>query len=174
MIKYNHNLQAILSRVLGNIGFKDLASPPVDETAAAPKDIALLGFFRVASAFIRELETAEVDIRDKLVVVDFNPRVFQRLPRHGVKVVYGDISNPDTLHHAGIDAAKIVVCTIPDEILVGTSNTRLIDRIKHIAPQARIIVTAESPSRALRLYQAGAATFTCPTSWRPNTCCRWW
>ena len=156
MIKYNHNLQAILSRVLGKIGFKDLASPPVDESAAAAKDIALLGFFRVASAFVRELETAEVDIRDKIVVVDFNPWVFQRLPRHGVKVVYGDISNPDTLHHAGIDAAKIVVCTIPDEILVGTSNLRLIDRIKHIAPQARIIVTAESPSRALMLYQAGA------------------
>jgi Kef-type K+ transport system membrane component KefB/voltage-gated potassium channel Kch len=156
MIKYNHNLQAILSRGLGKIGFRDLASPPADESAAAPKDIALLGFFRVASAFIREMETAEVDIRDKLVVVDFNPRVFQRLPRHGVKVVYGDISNPDTLHHAGIDAAKIVVCTIPDEILVGTSNLRLIDRIRHIAPQARIIVTAESPSRALMLYQAGA------------------
>jgi Kef-type K+ transport system membrane component KefB len=156
MIKYNHNLQGLLSKVLGHIGFKDLESAPADELAAAPKDIAFLGFFRVASALVREIEDAEVDIKDKIVVVDFNPRVFHRLPRHGIKVIYGDISNPDTLHHAGIGGAKIVVSTIPDEILVGTNNFRLIKQMKRIAPEARIIVTAENPNRALALYKAGA------------------
>jgi Kef-type K+ transport system membrane component KefB len=156
MIKYNHNLQGFLSRVVEHIGFKDIKSAPTDDLAAAPKDIAFLGFYRVASAFIREIEDAGIEIQDKIVVVDFNPRVFQRLPRHGIKVVYGDVSNPETLHHAGIDGAKIVLSTIPDEILVGTSNLRLIDRMKKIAPQARIIVTAASPSRALTLYEAGA------------------
>jgi Kef-type K+ transport system membrane component KefB/Trk K+ transport system NAD-binding subunit len=156
MIKYNHNLQGFLSRVVDLIGFKDIKSAPTDDLAAAPKDIALLGFYRVASAFIREIEDAEVDIKDKIVVVDFNPRVFQRLPRHGIKVVYGDVSNPETLHHAGIGGAKIVLSTIPDEILVGTNNLRLIDWMKKIAPQARIIVTAASPSQALALYEAGA------------------
>jgi Kef-type K+ transport system membrane component KefB len=156
MIKYNHNLQGLLSRVVEHMGFKDIRSAPTDDLAAAPKDIALLGFYRVASAFIREIEDAGVDIKDKIVVVDFNPRVFQRLPRHGIKVVYGDVSNPETLHHAGIGRAKIVLSTIPDEILVGTNNLRLIDRMKKIAPEARIIVTAASPSRALTLYEAGA------------------
>jgi len=156
MITYNHNLQGFLSRVVGHIGFKDIKSAPTDDLTAAPKDIAFLGFYRVASAFIREIEESQVDIKDKIVVVDFNPRVFQRLPRHGIKVVYGDVSNPETLHHAGIGGAKIVLSTIPDEILVGTNNLRLIDRMKKIAPQARIIVTAASPSRALTLYEAGA------------------
>jgi Kef-type K+ transport system membrane component KefB len=156
MIKYNHNLQGFLSRVVGRIGFKDIESDPREDLAAAPKDIAFLGFYRVASACIREIEEAQVDIKDKIVVVDFNPKVFQRLPRHGIKVVYGDVSNPETLHHAGIGGAKIVLSTIPDEILVGTNNLRLINRIKKIAPQARIIVTATSPSHALKLYEAGA------------------
>jgi Kef-type K+ transport system membrane component KefB len=156
MINYNHNIQGFLSKALGYIGFKDIKSAPTDDLIAAPKDIALLGFYRVASAFIREIEDAGVEIKDKIVVVDFNPRVFQRLPRRGIKVVYGDISNPETLHHAGIGGAKIVLSTIPDEILVGTNNLRLIDRMKKIAPQARIIVTAASPSRALTLYEAGA------------------
>ena len=75
--------------------------------AAPPKDIALLGLFRVASAFIREIETVAVDLKDKIVVVDFNPRVLRKLPRHGInKVVYGDISNLETLHHAGISEAR--------------------------------------------------------------------
>jgi len=156
MIKYNQSLQALLGRGLALIGFKDLKEALADEAAEGHKDIAILGFFRVASAFIQEIEDAEVDLKDRLLVVDFNPRVLQRLPRHGVKVVYGDINNPETLHHAGLDEAKIVISTIPDEILVGTDNLRLLDRIKKIAPEARIIATAESPSRALALYHAGA------------------
>ena len=157
MIKYNQQLQAFLSKVLARVGFKDLKSAAGGRAGRAPpKDIALLGFFRVASAFIREIEDAAVDLKDKIVVVDFNPQVLRRLPRHGIKVVYGDISNPETLHHAGIGEAKIVISTISDEILVGTNNLRLIDQMKKIAPEARIIVTAESPSRALELYNAGA------------------
>jgi len=161
MIKYNHNLQAILSRALGYVGFRDLSSEVPDQDEVH-KDIAILGFFRVASAFIQEIEDAALDIIDRIVVVDFNPRVLQRLPRHGIKVVYGDISNPETLHHAHIEAARIVISTVPDEILVGTDNLKLINRIKKIAPEARIIATAETPARALALYQAGADYVSLP------------
>ncbi len=45
---------------------------------------------------------------------------------------------------------------MPDEILVGTSNARLITVVKTHFPQARIVVTAETPVRALALYEAGA------------------
>ena len=155
MIKYNQQIQGFLSRALEYIGFRDLHSEAT-EPQAAPKDIAILGFFRVASALIQEIEDAAAEIKDRMVVVDFNPTVFHRLPLHGVKVFYGDISNPETLHHAGIEAAKLVISTISDEILVGTSNLRLIDQIKKIAPQAKMIVTAESSSKAVALYQAGA------------------
>jgi Kef-type K+ transport system membrane component KefB len=155
MIKYSHHLQGFLSRGLAVIGFKDLESAPPDE-GEAHKDLALLGFFRVASAFLQEIEDAAAELKDRMVVVDFNPGVLRQLPRHGVKVVYGDISNPETLHHAAIEEAEIVISTIADEILLGTSNLKLIDQIKKIAPRARIIVTAESPSRALALYEAGA------------------
>jgi Kef-type K+ transport system membrane component KefB len=156
MIKYNQPLQAFLSRGLPYIGFKDLKGAAPDEAAEVTKDIAILGFFRVASAFIQEIEDAEADLKDRLVVVDLNPGVLERLPRHGVKVVYGDISNPETLHHAGLDAAKVVISTIPDDILVGTDNLKLIGRIRKMAPEARIIVTAAGPVRALELYNAGA------------------
>jgi Kef-type K+ transport system membrane component KefB/Trk K+ transport system NAD-binding subunit len=155
MIKYNQHIQGFLSTALSHVGFRDLGGEAAGPEAA-PKDIAILGFFRVASALIQEIENTGVNIKDRMVVVDFNPRVFYRLPLHGVKVVYGDISNPETLHHAGINGAKIVLSTISDEILVGTNNSRLIDQIKKIAPEAKIIVTAESPSRAAALYRAGA------------------
>jgi Kef-type K+ transport system membrane component KefB/voltage-gated potassium channel Kch len=155
MIKYNHEIQGFLSTALSSIGFRDLRSVAT-EPEVAPKDIAILGFFRVASALLQEIEDLGVEIKDRMVVVDFNPGVFSRLPLHGVKVCYGDISNPETLHHAGIEKAKIVISTISDEILVGTNNLKLINQIKKIAPQAKMIATAESPARAATLYCAGA------------------
>jgi Kef-type K+ transport system membrane component KefB/voltage-gated potassium channel Kch len=156
MIKYNQQLQGFLSTIIQRVGFRDLKSAVADDPAEPPKEIALLGFFRVASAFIGEIEDEELKLKGKIVVVDFNPQVLRRLPRHGIKVVYGDVSNPETLQHAGIDDAKIVISTIPDELLVGTDNLGIIDQIQKIAPEARIIVTAETPGRALALYDAGA------------------
>lgn len=156
MIKYSQPLQSFLSPILTAIGFKDLREAPEEQPAKAAREIAILGFFRVASALVREIEETGANIKDKLVVVDFNPRVLRRLPEHGIKVVYGDISNPETLHHAGIDQAKVVLSTIPNEILVGTNNLRVINQVREIAPQARIVVTAGSPAQALALYEAGA------------------
>jgi voltage-gated potassium channel Kch len=110
----------------------------------------------VASAFLDEMENLKPHLKEKLVVVDFNPEVFRGLRARGIKVIYGDISNEQTLHHANIEESKVVISTITDDILVGTSNLRLINQIKHLCPQAHIVVTAGSPSQALKLYTAGA------------------
>jgi Kef-type K+ transport system membrane component KefB/voltage-gated potassium channel Kch len=156
MIKWSHPLQKFLSQVLKKIGFKDIQDAPRDEVTEAPKDVALLGFFRTASAFLRELQELSPELQERLLVVDFNPEVHRKLEAQGVKVVYGDISHFDTLHHAGLEEAKVVLSTIPDSILVGTGNLKLIKHIKGLSPQAKIVVTAESPGAALKLYQEGA------------------
>lgn len=156
MIKSSHQLQTFLSRIVEKLGFRTIRGQVAEDTHEAPKDIALLGFFRVASAFLGEIEETHPEIKDKIAVVDFNPVVYSGLRARGVKVVYGDISNLQTLHHAGIEEARLVISTITDDILVGTSNLRLIDQIKVICPHAQVVVTAESPSRALELYRAGA------------------
>ena len=156
MIKYNQSLQKVLSRVAELFGFKPVAGQLPETPDEEPKDIALLGFFRVASAFIAEIEEIRPELKSKLVVVDFNPQVYQGLVDRQVKVVYGDISNNQTLHHAGLEHAKIAVSTITDDILVGTDNLKLISEIKSLCPHAKIVVTAQSNSRARELYQAGA------------------
>jgi Kef-type K+ transport system membrane component KefB len=156
MIQYSHQLQHWLSRGLSRLGLRDIGGPREKEVEAEPKDIAFLGFFRAASAFLGELERSQPGVKDRLLVVDFNPRVFQKLQQAGVKVVYGDISNPETLRYAGLNQAKVIVSTVPDEILVGTSNLNLVTIIRTHFPQAKIVVTAETPARALPLYEAGA------------------
>ena len=156
MIKWSHPLQKFLGRVLPKIGLKDIQDAPREEAPEAPKDVALLGFYRTASAFLKEIQNLSPELQERLLVVDLNPEVHRKLQAQGVKVAYGDISHLGTLHHAGLEEAKLVLSTIPDSILVGTNNFKLIKHIKGLSPQARIVVTAESPKAALKLYQEGA------------------
>jgi Trk K+ transport system NAD-binding subunit len=89
-------------------------------------------------------------------VVDYNPVVYQKLQKLGVKVVYGDISHLETLHHAGLEDAKLVLSTIRDDILVGTDNLKIIKLAKSLCPKAKIVVTAQNAKAALQMYQEGA------------------
>ncbi len=161
MIKYNDALQKGAASFLKKIGLKEIQTAEKEEESVPGKGIAILGFFRTASSLLTEIidsstGAGDKSLKDKILVVDFNPEIHESLQSMGVKVVYGDISHPDTLHHAGIHDAKIVISTIPDTILVGTDNLRIIRHIKEISPHAKIIVTAESIERALKMYAEGA------------------
>jgi Kef-type K+ transport system membrane component KefB len=161
MINYSDNIQKILNVVFQKIGFRDIPFSREDAVDMDNREVAILGFHRTASSLIREImdndKTVDTpDLKDKLVVVDFNPEVHGSLQAHGIKAIYGDIGHLDTLHHAGIHHARVVVSTIPDTILVGTDNLRMIRHIRGLCPHAKIIVTAESASRAVKMYAEGA------------------
>jgi voltage-gated potassium channel Kch len=160
MIKYNDALQKWLGAVLKKLGMPDIQSRGGTEDAPSERDIALLGFHRTASSLLHEVldmeEQQGTPLKDRLIVVDFNPEIHASLQSMGVRVVYGDISHPDTLHHAGIHDVRLVISTIPDTILVGTNNLKIIRHMKEICPRAKIVVTAESTDRALRMYAEGA------------------
>ncbi|HAY35323.1 MAG TPA: cation:proton antiporter [Ignavibacteria bacterium] len=162
MIKYSDSIQRFLSGIVSNLGFRDIGSENKQSTYTEKKEIAILGFFTTASSLIKEMESFEltseegVQILNKVVVIDFNPEVHKKLSAKGIKAYYGDISHIDTLLNSGIEDAKIVISTIPDSILVNTNNLRLLTNIKKVNPQAKIIVTAESPKLAVELYENGA------------------
>jgi voltage-gated potassium channel Kch len=89
-------------------------------------------------------------------VIDFNPVALEELQRRGIRCMYGDVANMDTLHHANIDSAKIVMSTIPDAILRGTTNLRILQQIRRLCPRAQVLVAADSVQSALELYDEGA------------------
>jgi hypothetical protein len=72
-------------------------------------------------------------------------------------VKYGDFSNLETLHHIGIEGAKVILCTVPDDILKGTSNLRLTQGLRKLAPHALLIMNALRTGDAHEIYAAGAA-----------------
>jgi voltage-gated potassium channel Kch len=101
-------------------------------------------------------------MKSRLVAVDFNPETLASLQADGVECHYGDISSVETLRHAGIDRAKIVVSSISDWFLKGTSNLTLVRLMKGLAPEVRIIATADLLADAEALYAEGAAYVLIP------------
>ncbi|MCX7310740.1 MAG: cation:proton antiporter [Alphaproteobacteria bacterium] len=145
--------------ILKRLGFSDLdqSDTTVQGTATERKRrILILGFYRIASSFLAELERRQSTLRDQVMVVDFNPQVYHALQKHGIQVFYHDIANADSLKHAGIADAEIVISTIPDALLKGTTNEKLVRYVRLMNPTAKIIATAEVLADAQTLYGAGA------------------
>jgi voltage-gated potassium channel Kch len=152
-----------LAGLLRRVGVKDLDDQPTEQAAAlahAANDIVLLGFFNEASALIHEFEMESNDQRHpfltRLLVIDFNPQVHAELMRRQIACIYGDVAHMETLHHAHIENATLVVSTIPDSILKGTDNLRLLKLARRLSPQAKVVVTAKHSAAALVLYEEGA------------------
>jgi Kef-type K+ transport system membrane component KefB len=162
LIAYNHEIQRQLARLLEKIGFAtdgDSAADVADQEEG--NSIVFLGCFREASSILHEMESQSKDINGRgvfgqILVIDFNPLVLQELKRRGIKCLYGDVAHMDTLHHAHIHAAKIVVCTISDAILRGTTNLRLLHQARRLCPNAQVIAAADNISAAIELYEQGA------------------
>jgi len=163
MINSSHMVQRVLSNVLKFFRIKDL---DVGEAAPARKEsrsesVIFLGFFRDASSILFELENAGSAVQgqvllDKVLVIDFNPKVMAELRKRGISSVYGDVAHADTLRHAGIEEAELVVCSITDDVLRGTSNLRMLRNARATCPKAKVMLTTEHIPQALDLYAAGA------------------
>ncbi|MBR0713466.1 cation:proton antiporter [Bradyrhizobium liaoningense] len=122
--------------------------------------IVILGFFRAASALLAEIERQNPLLLEQITVIDFNPNVYQTLLARGLHVVYGDISNVDTLVHAGVAKSEMIVLSVPDSLLKGATNEKLVRHVRTLNPDALIVATADLLSDVGELYAAGASYVT--------------
>src|SRR4029078_12402397 len=125
--------------ILTRLGLSDLDHAAAEQHTATERKrrIILLGFYRVASSFLSELERRHAPLLEEVFVVHFHPAVYHHvqtrgvqvlyralyhvLPTRGVEVLYGDIAHADTLAHSGMADAEIVISSLPDSLLKGTS-----------------------------------------------------
>ncbi len=143
-----------LSGLLASIGFRD---PEATEAAEEESySLALLGFHRVASSLLFEINRHHPELLNRTLVVDFNVNLHPKIAALGPTVRYGDLRNSETLHHTGVDKAAVIVCTVPDDVLKGTSNLRIVRAARHVNPDAIIIANAIELSDSQALYKAGA------------------
>lgn len=122
--------------------------------------IVILGFFRAASALLAEIERQAPVLLEQITVVDFNPNVYQTLLSRGLHVIYGDISNVDTLVHAGVAKSEMIILSVPDLLLKGATNEKLVRHVRALNPNALVVATADLLADVGELYKAGASYVT--------------
>ncbi|MGB9372552.1 MAG: cation:proton antiporter [Jiangellales bacterium] len=147
-------IEARVAPVLDRIGMKP--PPPGSEHEEKAYDLALLGVHRTASSLLNDLAEEFPETLSRTTVVDFNVAIHPRIAELGAAVTYGDFTSPETLHHAGVDKARVVLCTIPDDVLSSASTVDAVRVAREVSPDAMIIATATTFPEVRRIYAAGA------------------
>ena len=169
-ILFNHQIASGLARLAASLGLAQWAhrrAPRADDAEPprrAEADVFFLGVSREGLAFVQHLERESPAMKARLVAIDFNPETLEQLQADGVECHYGDISNIETLRHAGVERARIVVSSVSDSFLKGIDNRTLVRVIRGLAPHARIVATADRLGDAEALYAEGAAYVIIPSA----------
>jgi Kef-type K+ transport system membrane component KefB len=148
---------------LNRLGLRDLKETTGDSTLTHyPKRICLLGFSWTASSLLEEINRKRPDLRREILVVDFNPQVQERLRQSKIHSVYGDITEREVLAHAGVAQAEVILCTLPNMVLKGADNLKMLRQLRELNSGAKIIVHAEMLVDVHPLYSAGASYVSVP------------
>ena len=159
----SEQLLSVISPLLSRLGLSDLErhdAQDLDEQLEAR--IFILGFHRLESALLEEVVIKDPALSKEIAILDFNPEVNEKLNERKLRVIFGDISRRDTLLHAGVQHAEILICALPDQLLKGISKPRLVQQLREINPTANIIATCDSLAGVQDLYTAGASCVSVP------------
>ncbi len=88
------------------------------------------------------------------VVVDLNARARDLAETVGFGCVIGDATLPETLEHAGVTSASVVVVSVP----APSAAVRVIENVRTLAPGAHIVARSRYHLHAQRYQAAGART----------------
>jgi len=139
----------IYNRFSRNLNFIDRFSSKKEESKQRKRyDVVLCGYNRIGYSIVKTLKK----MRKKLLVVDFNPEVIERVKLLNVPAIYGDIGDIEVIAKLNFKGVKIVISTVPSK----EDNILLIRKAKEKNKKVIVFVTANQIDEALELYEAGA------------------
>lgn len=110
--------------------------------------VVIVGSGRVG----RHISEVLTQLQVPLLVVEIDPVRLSLLRRLGVPALFGDAASSEILDHAGLERARALVVTLPDDVAAVTVVLKARER----APGLKIIARASTWEGARRLREAGA------------------
>ncbi len=129
-------------------GCPETETRPADAVENEHAPVLLVGFGRYGQIVARVLLSAGI----RPTVIDHDADTVDSARRFGFKVYFGDATQPDLLHAAGLDQAKAVVVAVDD---VAQAN-RLVHELRASHPDLPILARARDAVHAMELEEAGA------------------
>lgn len=116
--------------------------------------LVLFGFLNGGDKFLKTFHA----MRQRFVVVDYDPEVIEELERKHIEFLYGDATDPELLADIDFEKAKLVVNTIADHFV----NVTLVRYVHRHNPHAIIICYSNDYNEAAELYRLGASYVMLP------------
>lgn len=110
--------------------------------------VVLIGAHRVGGPVVKFLKREKIPF----VVMDFNPHIVELLQNEGVKVIYGDVGDPEVLDNLYLEKAKLIISTATDM----TDNEILLHECRRRKVRAKIISRSLDRDHASKLKNLGA------------------
>lgn len=86
------------------------------------------------------------------VIVDMNPETVREERNSGKPIFYGDSTQETVLHHAGIEAARVVVVAISD----AAATRRTVEIVRRLNPKIQVVARTRFLKEVKPLYDLGA------------------
>jgi len=98
------------------------------------------------------------DMKERYLVVDYDPEVIEHLEAQGIRHAYGDATDTEFLEEINVGHAKFVASTIIDRGV----NKLLLGYLHRYSPDITFVCHARTYEDALELYEHGAAYVILP------------
>lgn len=146
MIIYNDKIYKKLSKYLTIFEKKNIIEDFKLHEEHKSYEIIIIGGDRGSFNLIKHLKKE----KKKFLIIDFNPKIINRLVKEKVANIYGDVSDYEIIEKIKLYKPKIIISTIPNF----EDNKFLIRELKNT--EALIFVISKQIDEALELYKKGA------------------
>jgi Kef-type K+ transport system membrane component KefB len=116
--------------------------------------IILFGYHKGGHEFMRVFR----DMRQRYLVVDYDPDIIEHLDQQGIRHAYGDATDEEFLEEINAGKAQLVVSMMTDI----ASNKVLLRYINRFEPRTTFICHANNYDEAAELYRHGASYVMLP------------
>ena len=133
-------------------GRRGTAAPaaPLEPLAELLRDhVIVAGYGRSGQAAARVLHRAGIPF----VVIEINHAVYARLAPDGFPGIWGDLTGDEILKAAHVDAARVLLLTVPDQATVRL----VVQRARHLNPGLSVIARAFRQQDVTELRRLGVA-----------------
>lgn len=146
MIVYNEKIYKKLAKYLDVFERTDIIESTHIYDKYGKYDVIIIGGDRGAFNLIKHLKKE----KKKFLIIDFNPKIIEKLKKEKVEFIYGDISDYDIIVRIKAAEPKIIISTIPSF----DDDKFMINEMKKT--KSVIFVISKEIDNALELYRSGA------------------
>lgn len=154
LILYADKIYPKVKGLLSLIEFRKTNTKQEETEVKEDYSMIIFGYDRVGYDFVNIAEK----MKNKHLVVDFDPSSINKLERHGVPYRFGDAEDVNFLEEINVAKAEMVISTIPDF----KTNLNLVSYYHNHNPEGIIMVISHNIQHTKELYKKGASFVVMP------------